>query len=177
MPKGKIAAQRDSKLTSEKKEKLKNVKVKTISKPSKDNSQVAEKKERKSFRFKAGTVALREIKKYQKSSDLLLPFAPFQRLVREICKGIDHDLRFQSQALIALQESAEAYLVGLFEDTQLCAIHANRVTVLKKDMELARRIRGDLQIDFRDLNENKSTEVFYSLPYVKNKEGMKILDR
>ena len=167
MPKVKIAAQIDSKLASDKKEKVKSIKTKLISKAPKENSQVAEKKERKSFKFRPGTVALREIKKYQKSTDLLLPFAPFQRLVREITKGIDHDLRFQSQALIALQESAEAYLVGLFEDSQLCAIHANRVTVLKKDIDLARRIRGDIQNDFRDLNPVKGNEVFYSLPYTK----------
>ena len=65
-------------------------------------------------RFKPGTVALREIKRYQKSTSMLLPAAPFQRLVRSICSGIDNDLRFQSQALIALQECSEAYLTGLF---------------------------------------------------------------
>ena len=80
--------------------------------------------EKSKIRFKAGTVALREIKRYQKSTDLLLPRAPFQRLVREITGAHEPDLRFQAQALIALQEAAEAYLVGIFEDTQLCAIHA-----------------------------------------------------
>ena len=94
-------------------------------------------------RFKPGTVALREIKRYQKGTNLLLLKAPFQRFVRAICEGIDAQLRFQSQALLAVQEAAEMYLVGLFEDSNLCAIHANRVTVMKKDMELARRIRGE----------------------------------
>jgi histone H3 len=68
---------------------------------------------------------------------------PFQRLVREIATGFSTDIRFQSNALLALQEAAEAYLVGLFEDSQLLAIHAKRVTVSPKDMALARRIRGE----------------------------------
>jgi histone H3 len=52
-------------------------------------------------------------------------------------------VRFQSVALLALQEATEAYLVGLFEDTNLCAIHAKRVTIMPKDIQLARRIRGE----------------------------------
>jgi histone H3 len=68
---------------------------------------------------------------------------PFQRLVREIALEFKQDLRFQSAALAALQETSEDYLVGLFEDTNLCALHANRVTIMPKDMLLARRIRGD----------------------------------
>ncbi len=103
--------------------------------------------ERKKFRFKPGTVALREIKRYQKSTEALVPRAPFQRLVRSVCSDIDPNLRFQSQALVALQEASEAYLVGLFEDTNLASLHAKRVTVMKKDMDLARRIRGDANRD------------------------------
>nr|CAD1835413.1 unnamed protein product [Ananas comosus var. bracteatus] len=68
---------------------------------------------------------------------------PFQRLVREIAQDFKTDLRFQSHAVLALQEAAEAYLVGLFEDTNLCAIHAKRVTIMPKDIQLARRIRGE----------------------------------
>ena len=68
---------------------------------------------------------------------------PFQRVVREIAGEFKSDLRFQSQAVLALQEAAEAYLVGLFEDTNLCAIHAKRVTIMPKDMQLTRRIRGE----------------------------------
>lgn len=83
-----------------------------------------------------------EIRKYQKSTDLLIRKLPFQRLVREIAEGVKRDLRFQSTAVMALQEAAEAYLVGLFEDTNRCAIHAKRVTIMPKDMMLARRIRG-----------------------------------
>ena len=100
-------------------------------------------KDAKKRRFKAGTVALREIKRYQKSHEMLLPRAPFQRLVRSIVTDMDHQLMFQSQALVALQEASEAYIVSLFEDTNLCAIHAHRTTIMKKDMLLARRIRGD----------------------------------
>ena len=72
--------------------------------------------------------------------------APFQHLVREVAQdrqGVGSDLRFQSTALLALQEASEAYLVGLFEDTNLCAIHAKHVTMMPKDMQLAKCIRGD----------------------------------
>jgi len=95
-------------------------------------------------RFRPGTVALAEIRKYQKSTDLLLRKRPFQRLVREIAQVHKPDIRFQSTALEALQEAAEAFLVGYFEDANLCAIHAHRVTVQPKDLQLARRIRGDI---------------------------------
>jgi len=94
-------------------------------------------------RYRPGTVALREIRKYQRSTDLLIRKLPFQRLVREIAQEIRSDLRFQGSAVMALQEAAEAYLVGLFEDTNLCAIHAKRVTIMPKDIQLARRIRGE----------------------------------
>jgi len=98
---------------------------------------------KKPHRFRPGTVALREIRRYQKSTELLLRKLPFQRLVREIAQDYKTDLRFQSAAVAALQEAAEAYLVGLFEDTNLCAIHAKRVTIMPKDIQLARRIRGE----------------------------------
>ena len=98
---------------------------------------------KKPHRYRPGTVALREIRRYQKSTELLIRKLPFQRLVREIAQDVKTDLRFQSTAVMALQEAAEAYLVGLFEDTNLCAIHAKRVTILPKDIQLARRIRGE----------------------------------
>ncbi|GAM18408.1 hypothetical protein SAMD00019534_016120 [Acytostelium subglobosum LB1] len=98
---------------------------------------------KKTHRYRPGTVALREIRKYQRSSDLLIKKLPFQRLVREIAQEFKTDLRFQSSAIAALQEASESYLVGLFEDTNLCAIHAKRVTIMPKDMQLARRIRGE----------------------------------
>ena len=81
--------------------------------------------------------------RYQKSTELLIRKLPFQRLVREIAQDFKTDLRFQSSAVMALQEASEAYLVGLFEDTNLCAIHAKRVTIMPKDIQLARRIRGE----------------------------------
>jgi histone H3 len=104
---------------------------------------LTEAKVKKPHRYRPGTVALREIRRYQKSTELLIRKLPFQRLVREIAQDVKNDIRFQSTALLALQEAAEAYLVGLFEDTNLCAIHAKRVTIKPLDMQLARRIRGE----------------------------------
>jgi histone H3 len=100
---------------------------------------------KKPHRFRPGTVALRDVRRYQRSTELLIRKAPFQRLVKEIAQDIKSDIRIQSSAIQALQESSEAYLVGLFEDTNLCAIHAKRVTILPKDLQLAHRIRGDIQ--------------------------------
>lgn len=98
---------------------------------------------KKPHRYRPGTVALREIRKFQKTTDLLIRKLPFQRLVRDIAMEYKQDIRFQSQAILALQEAAESYLVGLFEDTNLCAIHAKRVTIMPRDLQLARRIRGE----------------------------------
>merc|ERR1711981_1274258 len=89
---------------------------------------------KKPHRYRPGTVALREIRKCQKSTELL---------IRKLPQDFKTDLRFQSSAVMALQEASEAYLVGLFEDTNLCAIHAKRVTISPKDIQLARRIRGE----------------------------------
>lgn len=97
----------------------------------------------KPHRFRPGTVALREIRRYQKSTETLIRKLPFQRLVREIAQDYKNDLRFQSSAVAALQEASEMYLVGLFTDSNLCAIHAKRVTIMPKDIQLARRIRGE----------------------------------
>lgn len=94
-------------------------------------------------RFRPGTVALREIRKYQQSTTLLIRKLPFQRVVREIASEFRPDTRFQSSAILALQQAVEAYLVGLFEDSNLAALHAKRVTVKPKDMQLARRLRGE----------------------------------
>lgn len=98
---------------------------------------------KKPHRYRPGTVALREIRRYQKSTELLIRKLPFQRLVREVAQEMKTDLRFQAAAIMALQEACEAYLVGLMEDTNLCCIHARRVTIMPKDMQLARRIRGE----------------------------------
>ena len=105
---------------------------------------------KKRYRYQLGTVALKQIRQYQKSTELLIRKLPFQRLVREIASDSEviksplcGKVRFQSAAIMALQEATEAYLVGLFEDSNLCAIHARRVTIMPKDIQLARRIRGE----------------------------------
>jgi histone H3/H4 len=94
-------------------------------------------------RFRAGTIALREIHRYQRGTELLLRKAPFQRLVREISLVGKDGLRFQSAAVLAIQEATEAYLISLLADTNLCAVHTRRVTIMPKDLHLARRLRGE----------------------------------
>jgi histone H3 len=84
---------------------------------------------------------LREIRRYQKSTELLIRKLPFQRLVRDIAGEFKRDIRFQSSAIGALQEATEHFLTNLFTDTNLCAIHAKRVTIQAKDIQLARRLR------------------------------------
>ncbi|KAI3966225.1 hypothetical protein MKX01_036575 [Papaver californicum] len=109
--------------------------------PPSSNSNAAA--ERRPYRHKPGTKALREIRKFQKSTDLLLPAAPFIRIVKEITNNFSKEVsRWQAEALQALQEAAEAFLVNLFEDAQLCVIHARRVTLMQKDWQLARRLGG-----------------------------------
>ncbi len=98
---------------------------------------------KKPFRFRPGTVALRDIKRYQKGTELLLRKLPFQRLVREIAVSGKEGLRFQASAVLAMQEATEAHMVNLFADTCLCAIHGRRVTIMPKDIQLARRLRGE----------------------------------
>lgn len=105
--------------------------------------------EKQQRKYRPGAKALQEIRHFQKTTRLLLPKLPFARLVKEVAlKVCSHDLtlRFQVLALKCLQEAAEAFLVQLFEDTVLCAIHAKRVTIMAKDMRLARRIRGETSI-------------------------------
>lgn len=148
---------------------------KNITKSGSKGASTASQVEKRKIRFKPGTVALREIRRYQKSTDMLIPRAPFQRLVRDICRGIDNELRFQANALVALQEASEAYIVGVLEDAGTCALHAKRVTVMKADMQLARRMRGDANHDYRDLVEKTGDEDFISLPYRDEKNGMKML--
>lgn len=93
--------------------------------------------------YRPGTVALREIRHFQKHPGLLIPQAPFKRLVREIADNVaTPGMRFQEAAFSALQEVGEQHVVQLFEDAVLCASHAKRVTVTLKDIMLARRIRG-----------------------------------
>ena len=94
-------------------------------------------------RYRPGTVALREIRRYQWSTELLIRRAPFDRLIGEGLLRGGHELRILPAAITALQEAAEAYLVLLFEDTNLCAIHAKHVTIMPKDIQLAWRICGE----------------------------------
>jgi len=94
-------------------------------------------------RYRPGDRALKEIRMYQKSTKLLIGVLPFRRLVREITWDFKPGLRYQSPALQALQEAAEAYLVSIFQDTNLLAMHAKRVTIFPKDIQLARYIRGE----------------------------------
>ena len=98
---------------------------------------------KKPHRFRPGTVALREIRQFQKGTDLLMRKKSFQRFVREVAQDFNSSLKFTGIALMALQHASEAYTVGLFEDTNLCAIHGKRVTIMPKDIQLARRIRGE----------------------------------
>ena len=98
---------------------------------------------KRTHRYRPGTVALREISRYQRGTELLLRKAPFQRLVREISLVGKDGLRFQSAAVLAIQEATEAYMISLLADTNLCAIHTRRVTVMPKDLHLARRLRGE----------------------------------
>ncbi len=101
---------------------------------------------KKPHRYHPGTVALCEIHCFQKTTELLINKAPFQCLVRDITqKMFPHkDIRFQSLAVLALHEASEAYMVGMFEDTNLCAVHAKCVTIMPRDIFLARRLRGKM---------------------------------
>ena len=108
-----------------------------------NHSQILHHAVNKRFRYRPGTLALCEIRHYQKRTNLLIKKVLFARLVKEIMQDFKQDLRFQSSAIGALQEVAEAYLIRLFEYTNLCAIHMKRVTIMPKDIQLARRIRGE----------------------------------
>jgi len=102
---------------------------------------------KKKHRWRPGTKAMRDIRWYQKSTDLLIKKAPFQRLVKEVMRDIRDergDFRIQARAVQALQEASEAFIVHLFENTNLCAIHAKRITIAPVDMRLARRVRGEI---------------------------------
>ncbi|GLJ55089.1 hypothetical protein SUGI_1182350 [Cryptomeria japonica] len=101
--------------------------------------------EKKFQKLKPGTVALRQISNYQKSSELVISNLTFQMVVKEIVQDFRPDFRFQSSAVLALQEAGESYIVGMFQDGNLCALHDNRVTLVPKDMQLARRLRGFIQ--------------------------------
>lgn len=116
----------------------KQIATKAARKTSLPTPQTASKKPR----YKAGTVALKEIRRYQNSTDLLIRKLPFQRFVRNIAQQYKADVRFQAPALACLHESLEAYITGVFEDANACAVHARRVTVLRRDLDLVDKIRG-----------------------------------
>ena len=103
----------------------------------------ASQKPRKKFRWRPGTVALREIRKYQSSTDVLIRKAPFRRVVRESVTHIKESFRMQPSALQAIQEATEAYIVEMLKDANLCCIHGRRVTLMPKDLKLARMLRGE----------------------------------
>lgn len=94
-------------------------------------------------RWRPGTVALREVRKYQKTTGTLIRKAPFQRLVREVGHGAKDGLRWAAAAVGAVQEATESYVIGLLSDSNLCALHARRVTIMPRDIHLARRLRGE----------------------------------
>lgn len=131
------------KKTAAKKPPVKKI-IKKAVRTGKNKKPIVEAKKKKVRRFRPGTRALMEIRKYQKSTDTLIKKLPFQRLVREISDYTAAEpKKWSSVALEALQEAAEAYLVGFFEDANLAAIHAKRVTIMPKDLALAKRIRGN----------------------------------
>ena len=98
---------------------------------------------RRRRKFRPGTVALREIRKYQKSTELLIRKLPFQRLVREIVYEMkDKSYRFTPQGLLALQEAAESFLVKVFDQCNHISIHGKRTTVMVKDIQLWKRLHN-----------------------------------
>ena len=101
-------------------------------------------KKKEKIRFRPGIKALREIRKFQKSTDLLIHRLPFARLVKEITSNYHKSLQWQNMALEAIQYASEDYIIGLMEDANLSALHAKRVTVMPKDIYLAQRIRGNI---------------------------------
>jgi histone H3 len=98
-------------------------------------------------KYRPNNLCLKEIRRFAKGPDLCIRRMAFQQVIKEITWEIDDGYRFHSQAILAVQEAAEAYMIGLFEDTNLCASHAKRVTIYPKDMQLARRIRGETSLD------------------------------
>jgi len=115
-------------------------KAKKVGKKSASPKKAGMKKQR---RWRPGTLALRVIRKLQRTTGNLIQKAPFQRMVREVANAAKGGLRWQAAAVSAMQEATEAYAVGLLSDANLCALHARRVTVMPRDVHLARRLRGE----------------------------------
>ena len=97
----------------------------------------------KVWQFWSGTRALKEIWKFQKTTKLLIPKISFLRVVHEIIQKEYMWYRIQVGATLALYEAAESYIIHIFEDTNLCVIHARHIMIMPKDMKLARKIRGE----------------------------------
>ena len=123
----------------------------------------------KPHRYRAGTAALKDIHHFQKTTALLIHRLPFQRLVREIAQDFKTDLRFQSAAILCLQEAAEAYLVRLFDDANLCAIHARRVTIMPKDIHAGKTNPGRACIESHR-HENTNISVLFRTTPILQKE-------
>lgn len=130
-----VAHKPAKKVASRKTQRMGRLTAKVTSSPSSDT--------RKVRRWRPGTVALREVRKYQQSTDFLIPRAPFRRLVKEIVLNVKDSIRVSTSAVDALQEATEAYITGVLGDANLCTIHAKRVTLFPKDLDLALRLRGD----------------------------------
>jgi len=134
------------------------------------------KKEKRPHRFRPGTVAIREIRRYQKSVDLLLPKAPVRRLIREVAAPYKDELRFSRQCMDALQEASEAYLVDLFHDSNLCAIEHERKTLTARDMRLALLMRHDVNLPHNTelpLREHKTRKTVPSKRRVRKSKAEK----
>lgn len=119
-------------------------KVKSSSKGLKSNGKktlTASGKIKKPHRYRPGTVALREIRRYQKSTDLLMRKKPFERVIREVAADFDDQMRFQSNAILCLQEATEVEMVDNFELSNLAAIHSKRITVMERDFRLVSRLK------------------------------------
>ncbi|KAL7474621.1 hypothetical protein ACHAW6_000586 [Cyclotella cf. meneghiniana] len=98
---------------------------------------------KKPYCNRSGTVALHKIHRYQNSADLLICNTPFQHLIWEIYQEFKGDMRFKSTSFLVYQEATESYHVGKFEDTNLCVIHAKRVTAMQKDIQVTHASIGD----------------------------------
>lgn len=109
----------------------------------KKDKELAQHKAKRIVRYRPGELALKDIHRLQKTTDMQIPRTRFQLLVREITQSFADSIKYQAFALLALQEAAEAYLVHLFEDVNLLAIHGRRVTIMPRDISLARRIRRE----------------------------------
>ena len=113
---------------------------------------------KRAARHRPGNVALKEIRRYQRSTECLIRRRPFQKLVAAIASSFREDHRFQAAAIGALREASEAYIVGLFEDINLRTIHARRVTMMARDLHLARRIRGDDRGDPSSVSKRRQAQ-------------------